>query len=193
MNYLAHSFLSCQNEYILVGNILGDLLKNRELLQLSENYKKGIKIHRKIDFFTDHHSIHLENLKHLYPSQGKYAPVVIDIYYDYFLGKHWEKFSDISQRIFCDKTYEVLLKHADSVPSKASNIFRRMVEDDFLYSCQTIERLEKTFIMLMKRLSFPSNMENAVQDLIVLESKMEPHFIHFFPEVILEIKRQLDC
>lgn len=191
MNYLAHVFLSCQNEYVLVGNILGDILKNKELLQLDDVYSKGIKIHRMIDHFTDHHPIHLENLKLLYPSQRKYAPVVMDIYYDYFLGKNWALYHHKTQRQFCDETYKVMMKHKDRIPQKAANIFRRMVADDFLYSCQTSTRLEKTFVRLMSRLKFPSNMENAVEDLRVLENQMEPFFKQFFPEVIKSIKGQI--
>jgi acyl carrier protein phosphodiesterase len=188
MNYLAHVFLSCQNEELLVGNILGDILKNRELKDLNEIYHKGVLLHRKIDSFTDNHPVHLQNLKHLYPSQGKYAPVVMDIYYDYFLGKNWENFSLEDQRSYTDHIYTILLKHIPFVPEKAKLTFQRMVDDDFLYSCQTYERLERTFSRVLKRVSFPSNMQNAVVDLLNLEDKIEPYFHEFFPDLRNEIQ-----
>ncbi|MBK6363129.1 MAG: DUF479 domain-containing protein [Saprospiraceae bacterium] len=193
MNYLAHVFLSCQDEHLLVGNILGDILKNRELKSLDVIYHKGVVLHRKIDSFTDNHPVHLQNLKHLYPTQGKYAPVVMDIFYDYFLGKNWENFSKDNQRTYTDNIYSILLKHLPGVPEKAKITFQRMVDDDFLYSCQTYERLERTFQRVLRRVTFPSNMHNAVVDLLQLENKIEPYFHTFFSELNREIQSGCLC
>ena len=55
MNFLAHTYLSCSNEDLLVGNFLADFMKNKDIESLPSNILKGIDLHRKIDSFTDSH------------------------------------------------------------------------------------------------------------------------------------------
>ena len=68
-----------------------------------------------------------------------------------------------------------------------------MVDDDFLYSCQTYERLERTFQRVLRRVTFPSNMHNAVVDLLQFENKIEPYFHTFFSELNREIQSGCLC
>ena len=56
MNFLAHSYLSFSEEQ-LVGNMIADFVKNRDVARLPESIQKGIKLHRAIDTFTDAHPL----------------------------------------------------------------------------------------------------------------------------------------
>ena len=47
MNFLAHSYLSFSEEQ-LVGNMIADFVKNRDVARLPESIQKGIKLHRAI-------------------------------------------------------------------------------------------------------------------------------------------------
>lgn len=188
MNYLAHVYFSFHDENLLVGNVVADLLQYKEVKQLDARYQNGILLHRHIDHVTDNHPIHRENLKILYPSQGKYAPVVMDIFYDYFLGKHWSAFGTGIQRKVCDEAYEILIRHEKNIPVSAGNLIRRMVDDDFLYSCHTFERMEQTFARLFKRVKFKSNILKATDDLQVFENDIELLFLQFFPDAATRIR-----
>jgi len=53
MNYLAHVFLSGDNEEIVIGNFIGDYVKGINFRKYSDSIKKGILLHRDIDVFTD--------------------------------------------------------------------------------------------------------------------------------------------
>ena len=48
MNYLAHTFLSYSDEQI-VGNIIGDFIKNKNRYDYPEGIQQGITLHRAID------------------------------------------------------------------------------------------------------------------------------------------------
>ena len=52
MNFLAHTYLSFTDEQI-VGNLIGDFIKNKKRDHLSEGIQQGITLHRAIDAFTD--------------------------------------------------------------------------------------------------------------------------------------------
>ena len=57
MNFLAHAYLSFGQEEILVGNLVADFIKGKELRQFSEDIQIGILLHREIDSFTDTHPL----------------------------------------------------------------------------------------------------------------------------------------
>ncbi len=183
MNYLAHVYFSYEDENLLIGNILTDILSLKELRLLDNKYDEGITLHRIIDTNTDNHPVHKKNLSLLYAWQGKYSPVAMDIYYDYLLAKNWSHLTGISQRNMCDEAYKIMLKHQMFIPERAALMFGRMVDDDFLFSCNTYQRLEKTFERLLKRVKFPSNLERAVDDLKRLETDFESDFSDFFSDM----------
>ena len=55
MNYLAHLYLAEDTPESIIGNLLGDFVKGSAINDYSEGIKAGIKLHRKIDLFTDSH------------------------------------------------------------------------------------------------------------------------------------------
>ena len=55
MNYLAHAYLSFNQQEILVGNMISDFVKGKTKFNYPEGIQKGIALHRAIDEFTDTH------------------------------------------------------------------------------------------------------------------------------------------
>ena len=108
MNFLAHSFLSFGDPDLVVGNYLGDFVKNRQIPKLPEAVQSGVLLHRAIDSFTDRHHLVKKATKLLHADFSKYAPVVLDIYFDYILSKHWPQFHHQDLRHFCFVTYDQL-------------------------------------------------------------------------------------
>ena len=116
MNFLAHLFLSRENESFLVGNFLADFVSNRDLFQFPEAVVEGVLLHRKIDTYTDNHPAVRRGVRRLYARHRKYAPVIIDVYYDYFLSKNWMIYSDQPLEVFAKSSYEILLRHLSIMP-----------------------------------------------------------------------------
>ena len=85
MNYLAHAFLSLEDADLLAGNYLADLMHPKDVVELSPGVMRGIELHRFIDSYTDQHPEVRSCTRILHPVVHKYAPVVIDIYYDFLL------------------------------------------------------------------------------------------------------------
>ena len=59
MNYLAHAFLSLNDDEIQLGNLIGDFVKGNKYERYPPKIKKGILLHRHIDSFTDHHQVYM--------------------------------------------------------------------------------------------------------------------------------------
>ena len=83
MNFLAHAYLSFGDPEILVGNMIADMVKGKQIEQYPEGIQRGIHIHRQIDTFTDRHPIPLDTMTIFKKSAGRYAGPFLDVSYDH--------------------------------------------------------------------------------------------------------------
>jgi acyl carrier protein phosphodiesterase len=184
MNYLAHIFLSNKDPKIMMGNFLGDLIKNREYKALPEELKRGVELHRKIDSYTDNHHIVEKGVKIIQPYHGKYAPVVVDIYYDYLLFKNWDKYTDDSIQDFANWAYQVIEEHIDYVPERNQGKVTMMAKHNWLLSYGQLDELHQTFLRVKKRARYDSHFETATQHLQENYEVLNSDFNDFFPDLL---------
>lgn len=184
MNYLAHLFLSCGDEDLLIGNFIADSIKNKEVKNYSEAIQKGILLHRQIDSYTDaHHSVK-QSTRRLYPMHGKYAPVVVDILYDHLLARNWQRYSGESLDSFAVGIYEILNRRMDDLPTKLQLRLPGMIKGNWLTSYRSVDGLMISLRKMDERTAFPSNFVNAPKDLYDQYELFESDFNQFFPELI---------
>lgn len=190
MNYLAHAFLSGKDPDFLLGNITADLLKGNIHKNLDEKVSIGVIHHRKIDVFTDNHPDFQACLPILYPLHGKYASVVLDILFDYFLVQHWHCFSNISLEEFSEATYKVLLENIEKLPLTSQTQLRAMIQGNWLVHYGHIEGLSYCFSRLTKRVAQPQWLESWQISLDKERYLLEKSFLSLFPEMIDFSKKQ---
>ncbi|MEM9918044.1 MAG: acyl carrier protein phosphodiesterase [Bacteroidota bacterium] len=193
MNFLAHLFLSCETEELIVGNMIADFIRNREMATYHSDIQKGVLLHRQIDTYTDQHPKVLQGVHRLRPRHRKYAPVVIDILYDHLLSKNWSRYSGRTLQEFADAMYEVLRKHLPVMPVKLQNRLVGMIDGNWLVGYGSIEGLRYTLERMDQRTRFPSNFAHAIEDLQQDYGAYESEFNAFFPEVITFVEQQCRC
>ncbi len=193
MNFLAHLYLSCQDEDLVIGNFLGDFIKNRELEDLKASILEGVYLHRAIDSFTDKHPMVKQGTKRLQPIHHKYAPVVVDIFYDYILVKNWEKYSAISLQTFANNMYVILERGLKEMPERLHSRVESMIAHNWLISYGTVEGQRYTFERLSKRTKFDNQFPKAVDSLLEYEADYDREFNIFFPDVIKMVKERCGC
>ncbi|MGB4840501.1 MAG: acyl carrier protein phosphodiesterase [Saprospiraceae bacterium] len=193
MNYLAHVYLSCQDKDLLIGNFLTDFLTTKDIKNQSASILKGIELHKSIDKFTDQHVEVRACNTILSKTQGKYAPVISDILFDYFLTKHWNQFSSESIDVFTKRVYLILEQNKYSFPEKLRDKLTLMIFDDFLMSCKNEERLVQTFLRLKRRAKFDNHFETIHLDLKKNYAKLDGHFLSFFPDLIHHVNKFCNC
>ncbi len=191
MNYLAHCYLSFEQDGLLVGNYLGDFVRNHEISSYPEEIRDGIILHRKIDSWTDEHQVFRKGTALLHKSMGKYAPVILDIYFDYLLTKNWNRFHIQEFEKFCENTYKTLYRHSHLMPEKIQERLSRMIAGRWLESYKNYEGLNRTYYYLAKRARFPNRIEEASVELLDLESQLEGVFLEFFPRLEDFVKREI--
>lgn len=191
MNFLAHIFLSGNNDELLIGNFIADFIKGRKKDDFPPEIKRGIELHRAIDDFTDHHPVTAESKKRLYSNHHKYSGVVVDLYYDHFLAKNFEEYSNVDLNNFSKDTYATILTFENFLPAEVKGFLPYMIETNWLVNYSTIEGISRTLTGLGKRVSFENRMDEAIIDLEQNYPLFEDEFRRFFPELInfAEFKR----
>jgi acyl carrier protein phosphodiesterase len=193
MNFLAHLFLSCEREDLMVGNFIADFIRNKDVNKFSPGIQEGVYLHRKIDTYTDTHPIVLQGVRRLYPYHHKYAPVVIDVFYDFLLAHNWERYSEDNLDGFCKRVYRSLGNNSELMPEKLKRRLDHMVADDWLMGYTTYEGLQYAFFRMEQRASKPSHLHGAVESLQRDFEDLNREFNIFFPELIRYVRNEQLC
>ena len=143
MNFLAHIYLSGDDDFIKIGNFMADGIRGKEYLNFPVQIKKGILLHRQIDTFTDAHPIFRTSKHRLHKNYGHYSGVIIDIFYDHFLAKNWRTYSATNLNDYTANFYNVLQQNTVSLTLRAKNMLPHMIKNNWLLSYQTVDGIEK--------------------------------------------------
>ena len=183
MNFLAHLYLSGNNEEIMVGNFIGDYVKGREYVYYPDEIRKGIMLHRYIDTYTDSHPVTKISRSRVQHKYHKYSGIIIDIFYDYFLANEWNAFYPLELEIFIENAFTVLKKHYYDFPQGIKNWFPNFLRNNWLQSYSTINGIERVLHRMSSRTSLPENTEYAIEVLRNNEAAMREEFHEFFQEL----------
>ena len=192
MNFLAHIYLSGNDDFLKIGNFIADSIRGNKYLNYPEEIQKGIILHRHIDTFTDSHPIVKISKKRLHKNYGHYSGVIIDIFYDHFLAKNWKDYSKTPLQTYVSQFYDLLNDEFDILPTKVRNMYPYMVQDNWLNSYATIEGITKVLEGMNRRTKNKSQMNLAVYELQEFYSDFEKEFTDFFKELILFVQQELE-
>ena len=190
MNFLAHLFLSGKDQDTIIGNFIGDSVKGSDFNNYPVSIKNGILLHRKIDYFTDNHPTVYKSKIRLRPKYRKYAPVIVDVFYDYFLAANWGKYHDEPLNTYTQRIYSILTNQKQIFPEKAVKMLPYMIAGNWLYNYKEIKGIEWALKGMSRRTIFNSNMETAHIELKRDKKQYQKEFNEFFPELINYVKEQ---
>jgi acyl carrier protein phosphodiesterase len=183
MNFLAHLFLSGPPGEIMLGNFIADSVTSRMQGSYSAGIQKGIELHRAIDTFTDQHPVVEQSKARLRERYRKYAPVIVDIFYDHVLAKEWGDFSKTDLRSYADEAYLFLGAHTTSFPARSLGFYRYMQHSDILYNYSRAEGIDRVMQGMARRSNFDSGMEHSSEMLLSHYKEFREEFLIFFPEL----------
>ncbi len=133
MNYLAHLVLSGNDSDVLLGNFIGDAIKGRDYVGYPPRVAHGIRLHRQIDSFADHHPIALKARAQLRPMLGRFSAVGVDLLYDYFLSSNFQSITGQgSIELFARRAEASSAARMAEMPTRSQRFFEAMVEHDWL-------------------------------------------------------------
>mgnify|MGYP001052758477 CR=1 FL=1 len=185
MNYLAHIYLSKENDFIKIGNFIADGVKGKSYLNFPKEIQVGILLHRQIDTFTDRHPIVKLSKKRLFHKYRHYSSVIVDIYYDHFLAKNWKFCSPVDLSVYAKDFYNLLTTKYDLLPRRYQNLLPFMASQNWLLSYASLEGIHKVLEGMNRRAQHESKMDEALFELKKYNSLFENEFKAFFNELII--------
>ncbi len=191
MNFLAHIYLSGENDLVTIGNFIADGIKGKDYKEFPAEIQTGILLHRQIDTFTDAHQTVRLSTKRLHEKYGHYSGVIVDILYDHFLAKNWKQYSDIPLADYVDNFYDALERHYEILPLRIQKMMPYMIADNWLLSYASISGISRVLDGMNRRTKNRSGMNEAVIELETFYSEFESEFTSFFNELIIFSNTQL--
>ncbi|KAF2511525.1 DUF479 domain-containing protein [Flavobacterium zhairuonense] len=191
MNFLAHIYLSGDNDLIKIGNFMADGIRGKQFENFPEDVQKGILLHRFIDTYTDSHDIFRQSTKRLHEKYHHYAGVIVDIVYDHFLAKNWTKYSDENLENFINRFYKSLGDNYSILTEKTQGLMPYMIERNWLLSYRTVEGIHQILTQMDRRSKNISKMQYASEELKEFYSEFEDEFTLFFEDLRLNAQQKL--
>ncbi|MES2630219.1 MAG: ACP phosphodiesterase [Bacteroidota bacterium] len=184
MNYLAHAYLSGNDTGLLVGNFIADGVRGNKIAHFPEEVRRGIKLHRLIDSFTDEHPVNAEMRSMFYPTAGKYAGVVLDVFYDHLLADNWAHFSPESLEDFVEHCYQVVELSKEWFPERTAYMFPYMRQFNWLLNYRLEEGIMRSLGGLSRRITGNPELEAAGRVAFANKHVINAGFMEFFPQLI---------
>lgn len=184
MNYLAHTLLGGPSAADKTGALLGDFVKGTLPGTLPLDLAHGVALHRSIDAFTDAHPLFARSRERVSPARRRYAGIMIDMFYDHLLARHWADLGHGDLAQFAQSVYAALDEHAHWLPPRLASISPRMRQFDWLTAYRELSAVRQAIdSMSVHRLSQPNALAGAVDELERDYAGFEADFLAFWPEV----------
>lgn len=207
MNYLAHFQLATLVSHTLniplgaqlSGAFLADhLTGNVSALRTDaantdrqDYFWEAVQLHRRVDTLTDTHPAAIRLKAHFPEPYRRYAPVLIDIFFDVVLATHYREHhipgSAADLGVFADSCYVALdqdqLHCPDNWPTHAMDAFSHMQSHNWLVRYATLRGIERTLAGIAQRLRRPLALTKTIPIFQRHLSAFEDSFAQLWPEI----------
>lgn len=183
MNFLAHIYLSGEDEFVTIGNFIADGVRGKQYKKHPREIQIGILLHRQIDTFTDAHPIVRQSTKRLHKNYSHFSGVIVDILYDHFLAKNWANYCEIPLDIFVDAFYKSIGTHFELLPARTQKMLPYMIADNWLLNYANIDGIQRVLNGMNRRTKNISGMDKATNELKEFYTEFELEFTQFFEEL----------
>ena len=188
MNYLAHVFLAGPCPDAIAGALLGDFVKGAQAAErYSAPIREAIALHRAVDRYTDQHPIVLASRRLVSPSRRRFGGIMVDVFYDHFLARHWSRYSTEALPTFSARIYAALTKHEATAPERLQRMLPRMRADDWLASYAEVEAIDAAINGISRRFKRTNNLAGGADELLQHYGRFEEHFSAFFPQLLRHV------
>lgn len=184
MNHLAHFDLASPDAGLIVGALLADYRKGPVEAGLPAAVAAGVRLHRRIDGFTDWHP-RVRALRRLFDGPARrLAGIALDLHFDRLLVRHWARFHDGGLADFAQGIYAVLDAHAALLPPAGRAYAERLCTHDLLCRYGDAAVVDAALERIGERLRMAAPMRAANAAAHAHHGTIEQEFLVFYPEAI---------
>lgn len=186
MNWLAHLYLARYDPAALRGALLGDFVfgsSGLERFGVIEGLE--IRVHRRVDRYTDAHPEVLALRERFESGHRRYAGIALDMYFDHLLARDWTRWCDRPLEQFTAQAYEAIDARVDELPPRLQAVAAPMRERDWLGGYRHRDSVDHALVRIATRLSrHGGRLVECGEQLRGFEPVLEQAFERFFPQLI---------
>lgn len=193
MNHLAHVLLAGPHPDHRLGAFLGDHVKGTAALDaLPPEVAIGVRLHRKIDCWSDAHPAVVELRARSGREWRRYSGVILDVLFDAMLVRHWRRYHAVPLAAFGREIDTLLATRRAELPARLVrfSIWAREVGLWTRYDQRAM--LDDIFARLAQRHGRPGPLADGTQLLDRMAPEIERTFNEIFPWLQARARAFLD-
>ena len=184
MNFLAHFYIADITDEPLIGHFLGDFVKGRQIKMYACDVRSAILSHRRIDTFIDGHAVARGSRGRFSYNRRHFAGVIVDVCYDHFLARHWDRFGKEPLDVFVQKVYQQLKDDSNLLNAYQKSVLARMIDYDWLGSYYHLNHVGTALDRIAGRLTRGQAFFGSIAEIEENYQELDADFKAFFPDLI---------
>jgi len=183
VNYLAHLYLSPEDDLSRLGNIMGDFTRDVDRDALPTEVLAGIRMHQSVDVYTDSHPLVRELRANFSKERRRFAGVALDVVFDHFLIKHWSRYMESELDEYVNDCYNALWRQKELMPPRMETVVSWMISKDWIGTYTRLEGVGRALDGLASRLRIKHDFYGVVDEIENKYDLIEQGFLEFFPQL----------
>lgn len=166
MNFLAHALLAGDTPALIVGGVVGDWIKGPLPGALPGDLARGVALHRAIDSHAETHPAFQQSRARVSAARRRYAGVLVDIFYDHLLARHWATLDARPLHDYCATVYRLIAERQRELPAAAHPVLALMTQEDWLASYAQLDNIADVLVRMARRARQPNPLARGEQELL---------------------------
>ena len=183
MNFLAHSLFGYSDDALITGQFCGDFVRGSKLSHLPRGIEVGIRLHRRMDAFTDAHEALKPAKVTLGAGRRRVSGIIVDVMFDHWLAVNWPDFSDLGIDQHVKAVHQAVRKHDEYIPAELARFMRFLHNEKVLESNGELAAIALTLGRLSSRSPRFASLAMNVEELEPLARTLDAPFRMFYPEL----------
>ena len=182
MNYLGHLYFSKNDFELMYYNLFGDFVKGSDLSRFPLKVQEGIRLHREIDHYIDHHPYVRKLLHKLYPLLPKISGIAVDLYFDHLLAKFWSDYHEETLEDYLKEFYRMVPKEQEYFSEEFNFLLSRMIPGRWINQYDDFKGLTFVCNRFSNRIEFNNVLYKAPEVFLKLEEEIIESFRIFMSD-----------
>jgi acyl carrier protein phosphodiesterase len=182
MNFLCHLYLAGADPELQVGGLMGDFVKGRLTGGYPVTIERGIALHRAIDSEAGRNGHFRSSRLRLDERFGLYRGVLVDLFYDHFLARDWERYHPQPLVAYLAEVRRAVQFHDRYLPERLRQLLP-IIFEVWLPSYREPSGIEQALARMAGRLRRSNPLADGGAELVRQYEALQADFRQFLPEM----------